>query len=106
MQHKRRSGESGCAQGGLPVVLELPRFHEIGLTPVLASNCITAVGTLSGLQSQHIGVLWLDAHGDFNTPKRLKVPVLHNVLAFHLTERSLYKRQARQNIKAILDRVQ
>ena len=36
---------------------------------VLAGNCITAVGTLSGLQSQQMGVLWLDAHGDFNTPE-------------------------------------
>jgi len=36
---------------------------------VLAGNCITAVGTLSGLHSQQIGVLWLDAHGDFNTPE-------------------------------------
>lgn len=36
---------------------------------VLAGNCITAGGTLSGLQSQQTGVLWLDAHGDFNTPE-------------------------------------
>jgi arginase len=36
---------------------------------VLAGNCITAVGTLSGLGSRWTNVLWLDAHGDFNTPE-------------------------------------
>ncbi len=36
---------------------------------VLAGNCITSVGTLSGLGDKGLGVLWLDAHGDFNTPE-------------------------------------
>jgi arginase len=39
------------------------------LPVILAGNCITAVGTLAGLQSPQIRVLWLDAHGDFNTPE-------------------------------------
>jgi len=33
-------------------------------------------------------------------------PVLHNVIAFHLTGRAVYKRQARQNIKAIMSRLE
>ena len=32
-------------------------------------------------------------------------PVLHNVIFFHLTGRPVYKRQARQNIKAIMARL-
>ena len=42
---------------------------------VLAGNCGSALGTVSGLRSatpddaSPIGVLWLDAHADFNTPE-------------------------------------
>jgi arginase len=43
-----------------------------GVFPVLVGgNCSHIVGVLSGLQQAHgqrIGLLWLDAHGDFNTP--------------------------------------
>jgi arginase len=35
---------------------------------ILAGNCNTAVGTLAGLNCR-TGVLWFDAHGDFNTPE-------------------------------------
>ena len=38
---------------------------------VLAGDCLTAVGVVAGLQRQHrdLSVIWLDAHGDFNTPE-------------------------------------
>ena len=36
---------------------------------VLAGNCITSAGTISGLHDESTGVLWLDAHADFNTPE-------------------------------------
>lgn len=36
---------------------------------ILAGNCIATVGALSGLQNKQTGVLWLDAHADFNTPE-------------------------------------
>jgi arginase len=43
---------------------------ESGAFPiVLAGNCITSAGALSGLHEEHMGVLWLDAHADFNTPE-------------------------------------
>ena len=35
----------------------------------LAGNCITSVGTIGGLGAGTTGVLWFDAHGDFNTPE-------------------------------------
>jgi arginase len=35
---------------------------------ILAGNCNTAVGTVAGLGAR-TGVLWFDAHGDFNTPE-------------------------------------
>lgn len=36
---------------------------------VLAGPCISCVGTLAGLGHEPTAVVWLDAHGDFNTPE-------------------------------------
>lgn len=36
---------------------------------VLAGNCSTSVGTVSGLAPRRVGVVWFDAHGDSNTPE-------------------------------------
>ena len=42
--------------------------RESGATPiVLAGNCGACLGTLAGVGGR-TGVIWLDAHGDFNTP--------------------------------------
>jgi arginase len=35
---------------------------------ILSGNCNTAIGTLSGLRDDS-GVIWLDCHGDYNTPE-------------------------------------
>jgi arginase len=37
---------------------------------LLAGNCNTTLGVLAGLsgEGRRLGLLWLDAHGDFNTP--------------------------------------
>jgi arginase len=43
--------------------------EEGGIPVVLAGNCNTAVGSLAGLSAYDPGVLWFDAHGDFNTPE-------------------------------------
>lgn len=36
---------------------------------VLAGNCAAAVGAVAGLGGEGVGVAWLDAHGDLNTPE-------------------------------------
>ncbi|MEO8575320.1 MAG: arginase family protein [Gemmatimonadales bacterium] len=36
---------------------------------ILAGNCNTCLGTISGLRVPDIGIVWFDAHGDFNTPE-------------------------------------
>ncbi len=36
---------------------------------VLAGNCNSCIGTLAGLDSKRLGIIWFDAHGDFNTPE-------------------------------------
>lgn len=37
---------------------------------LLSGDCLAAVGMIAGLQRSHsdLNVVWLDAHGDFNTP--------------------------------------
>ena len=37
---------------------------------LLTGDCLTALGAVAGLQRRHddLAVVWLDAHGDFNTP--------------------------------------
>lgn len=42
---------------------------EAGRFPlVLAGNCGSALGTTAGVGPARLGIIWLDAHGDFNTP--------------------------------------
>src|SRR4029450_1937284 len=61
--HRALSGQVRAAgtDGGIPIVL--------------AGNCGSALGTVSGVRSatpndpSTIGVIWLDAHADFNTPE-------------------------------------
>ena len=41
-----------------------------GLFPlVLAGNCNNCLGTIAGINSTKQGVVWFDAHGEFNTPE-------------------------------------
>jgi arginase len=41
---------------------------EDALPIVLAGNCASAIGTLSGLDDAAPAIIWLDAHADLNTP--------------------------------------
>lgn len=36
---------------------------------VLAGNCGAAIGTIAGVGVERLGIVWLDAHGDFMTPE-------------------------------------
>ena len=36
---------------------------------VLSGNCNTALGTIAGVREPRLGIMWFDAHGDFNTPE-------------------------------------
>lgn len=43
---------------------------EAGEFPlVLSGNCNTAVGTIAGAGAEGLGVIWFDAHADFETPE-------------------------------------
>jgi arginase len=42
---------------------------ERGAFPfVLAGNCVSALGTTAGVGPEGLGVVWFDAHADFDTP--------------------------------------
>lgn len=46
------------------------RTTAVGQLPlVLAGSCDAALGVLAGFEHSRCGVVWLDAHGDFNTPE-------------------------------------
>jgi arginase len=36
---------------------------------VLAGNCNSCLGSIAGISSDRLGVVWFDAHGEFNTPE-------------------------------------
>lgn len=36
---------------------------------VLSGNCNSCLGTIAGIKSDRLGVVWFDAHGEFNTPE-------------------------------------
>ncbi|MFX1508441.1 MAG: arginase family protein [Promethearchaeota archaeon] len=36
---------------------------------ILGGNCNTCLGTLAGFEEPKPGIIWFDAHGDFNTPE-------------------------------------
>lgn len=48
-------------------VREAARANEFPF--VLSGNCAISVGTLSGLGNGEVGIIWFDAHADFNTPE-------------------------------------
>lgn len=36
---------------------------------ILSGDCNSSLGTLGGIGSPEVGIIWFDAHGDFNTPE-------------------------------------
>jgi arginase len=54
---------------------------------VLAGNCNTAVGAVAGLGADATGVVWFDAHADFNTPETTPSGFLDGMAVAILTGR-------------------
>jgi arginase len=72
--HRRE--ESGASEAG--AAFELIQLVAAGVRaalaegafPVLLSgSCFAGIGVASGLDEESLGVIWFDAHGDFNTPE-------------------------------------
>lgn len=49
---------------------------EGAMPVILAGNCASAIGTLSGLDDPEPAVVWLDAHADLNTPETTRSGML------------------------------
>jgi arginase len=45
------------------------RRSTSSLPIVVSGDCNSSLGTLSGLSSSNIGIIWFDAHGDMNAPE-------------------------------------
>jgi len=44
--------------------------YDRGAFPlVLSGNCNSSLGTVAGVGSDRLGIIWFDSHGDFNTPE-------------------------------------
>jgi len=49
---------------------EVRRAIEKGCFPmILSGNCNCCLGTIAGIGPDNLGVVWFDAHGEFNTPE-------------------------------------
>ena len=49
---------------------EVHRTIAKGVFPVvLSGNCNSCLGTIAGIGPEKLGVVWFDAHGEFNTPE-------------------------------------
>ena len=48
---------------------------------VLAGNCMAALGVVAGIRETSTAVVWLDAHGDFNTPETTRTAFLDGMAA-------------------------
>lgn len=60
------------ADVGRAVARAVVNAHSRGRFPlILSGGCLAAVGVVAGLQrmGRDPGVVWIDAHGDFNTPE-------------------------------------
>jgi arginase len=43
--------------------------HDRKFPLVLSGNCFMALGTITGLGSSDLGIVWFDSHGEYNTPE-------------------------------------
>ncbi len=43
--------------------------HRDSFPIIFTSDCTNAIGAVGGLNRDDLGVIWFDAHGDFNTPE-------------------------------------
>jgi arginase len=65
-----RDTASSSAAVNKDVASKVRAAIAIGQFPVvIAGSCVTCQGVLAGFKHDRCGAVWLDAHGDFNTPE-------------------------------------
>lgn len=65
----RDSGNAALAVAKRLTQIVRQSLHAGRLPIVLAGGCDVSMGILSGFDHANGGVIWFDAHGDFNTPE-------------------------------------
>jgi arginase len=72
-RHEDRAGRAEIvADLGRSIARAVVNARSRGRFPlVLSGGCLAAIGVVTGLQrmGRDLGLLWIDAHGDFNTPE-------------------------------------
>ena len=65
-----REDLEAVVHGNIGLASEVRRASDAGDFPlVLGGACNVCLGSMAGLGTERLGVVWLDAHGDFNTPE-------------------------------------
>lgn len=65
-----REDLEAVVHGNIGLAAEVRRAADDADFPlVLGGACNICLGSMAGLGAEQIGVVWLDAHGDFNTPE-------------------------------------
>ena len=72
---------------------------------VASGDCTTALATVAGLQRRGLapGVIWIDAHGDFNTPRTTRSGYLGGMALAMLTGRAGASLRAAIGLHALAD---
>jgi len=91
---------AGDQRSAYPLAADVARAvgaaHAADRLPlVLAGNCSSALGTVTGAGAGTTGVVWFDAHGDFNTPETSPSGFLDGMSLATLTGRCQAEEAAR-----------
>ena len=95
-------GDTGAPKDGAAYALAADIARAVGQARdeqrfplVLSGNCNSSLGTVAGLGAGRTGVVWFDAHGDFNTPETSPSGFLDGMTLATLTGRCCATEAAR-----------
>jgi arginase len=70
LSEPRTTEVAACFDLNRQLAAEVARAHADGVLPVvLTGNCHSQQAVLAGVGTEGAGLVWLDCHGDFNTPE-------------------------------------
>ena len=70
LREPRTTEVAACFDLNRQLAAEVARAHADGVLPVtLTGNCHSQQAVLAGVGTEGVGLVWLDCHGDFNTPE-------------------------------------
>ena len=70
LSEPRTTEVAACFDLNRQLAAEVAGAHADGVLPViLTGNCHSQQAVLAGVGAEGVGLVWLDCHGDFNTPE-------------------------------------